>query len=208
MDVYDAANLKALMGEAGDGVAAPSILGSHSYGEVPVANNRVNSTQSVIGTIQDLSGQGGTYNLGVANNQDLQINGISVATSPASVTVPAHGSASFTVNTTFDGNLIRDPNLPITIDNGNQVTFSTRPIETQWYVTAQRSDGNENLRMPFYYKPVFSLPVTTSTDTNTSSGTVAVGDSDLEIQPGGEFVEKPFPVALTTAQLEAEPNYF
>src|SRR5260370_7960933 len=106
MDVYDAANLKALMGEAGDGVAAPSILGSHSYGEVPVVNNRVTSTQSVTVTIQDLSGQGGTYNLGVANNQDLSINGISVTTSPSSVTVPPGGSHPFTFNTTFDLNII------------------------------------------------------------------------------------------------------
>src|SRR5260370_27728938 len=111
MDVYDAANLKALMGEAGDGVAAPSILGSHSYGEVPVVNNRVRSTQRVSVTIQDLSGRGGTYNLDVANNQDLTINGISATTSPSSVTVPAGGSATFTVNTTFDGNVIRDPSI-------------------------------------------------------------------------------------------------
>ncbi len=208
IDVYHAATIKALMGSTEDDGKGSFILGSHSYGEVPVANNRVTSTQSVTVTIQDLSGQGGTYNLGVANNQDLQINGISVATSPASVTVPAHGSASFTVNTTFDGNLIRDPNLPITIDNGNQVTFSTRPIETQWYVTARRSDGNESLRMPFYYKPVFSLPLTTSTDTNTFTGTVAVGDLDLEVQPGVDFVDIPVTVDSTTSRLEAELDYF
>ena len=208
IDVYHAAKIKALMGSTEDDGKGSFILGSHSYGEVPVANNRVTSTQSVTVTIQDLSGQGGTYNLGVANNKDLQINGISVATSPANVTVPANGSATFTVNTTFDGNLIRDPNLPITIVNGNQVTFSTRPIETQWYVTAQRSDGGESLRMPFYYKPIFSLPVTTSTDTNTSTGTVAVGDLDLEVQPGVDFVDIPVTVDSTTYKLDAELNYF
>src|SRR5205807_1103767 len=73
IDVYHAAKLKALMGEAGDGITSPSILGSHSYGEVPVVNNRTTTTQSVTVTIQDLSGQGGTYNVGVANNQDLAI---------------------------------------------------------------------------------------------------------------------------------------
>jgi len=208
IDVYHAANIKALMGEAGDGITAPSILGSHSYGEVPVANNRVTSTQSVTVTIQDLSGQGGTYNLGVANNQDVAINGIGVTTSPSSVTVPAGGSATFTVSTTFDGNLIRDPNLPITIVNGNQVTFSTRPIETQWYVTAQRSDGGESLRMPFYYKPVFSVPATTSTDTTPFSGSIATGDLDLEAQPGVDFMDFPITVDSSTVKIDAELNYF
>jgi minor extracellular serine protease Vpr len=208
IDVYHAARIKALMGSTEDDGKGSFLLGSHSYGEVPVANNRVTSTQSVTVTIQDLSGQGGTYNLGVADNKDLQINGISVATSPASVTVPANGSATFAVNTTFDGNLIRDPNLPITIVNGTQVTFSTRPIETQWYVTAQRSDGGESLRMPFYYKPTFSLPLTTSTDTSTFTGTVAVGDLDLEVQPGVDFVDIPVTVDSTTSKLDAELNYF
>src|SRR2546429_4004458 len=155
IDVYHAAKLKGLMGEASDGVTAPSILGSHSYGEVPVVNNRVTSTQSVTVTIQDLSGQGGTYNLGVANNQDLQINGIAVTTSSSSVSVPAGGSATFTVNATFDGNLIRDPGVAQGSVECNNVNLTTRPMETQWYVTAQRSDGSESLRMPFYYKPVF-----------------------------------------------------
>jgi minor extracellular serine protease Vpr len=208
IDVYHAANLKALLGEVGDGITAPSILGSHSYGEVPVANNRVTSTQSVTVTIQDLSGQGGTYNLGVANSQDLSINGIGVTASPSSVTVPANGSATFTVSTTFDGNLIRDPNLPITVVNGNQVTFSTRPIETQWYVTAQRSDGGESLRMPFYYKPVFSFPATTSTDTTPFTGSVAAGDSDLEAQSGVDYVDIPVTVDSSTVKLDAELNYF
>jgi subtilisin family serine protease len=208
IDVYHAAKAKALMGSTEDDGKGSFLIGSHSYGEVPVANNRVTSTQSVTVTIQDLSGQGGTYNLGVANNQDLQINGIGVTTSPANVTLPANGSATFTVNTTFDGNLIRDPNLPITIVNGNQVTFSTRPIETQWYVTAQRSDGGESLRMPFYYKPIFSLPVKTSADSATFTGTVAVGDLDLEVQPGVDYVDIPVTVDSTTYKLDAELNYF
>src|SRR5439155_3735391 len=208
IDVYHAANLKALMGEVGDGITAPTILGSHSYGEVPVVNNRVTSTQSVNVTIQDLSGQGGTYNLGVAHNQDLDISGINVNTSQSSVTVPAGGSATFSVNTTFDGNLIRDPNTSVATVNGNQVTFTTRPIEMQWYVTAQRSDGGERLRMPFYYKPVFSVPATTSTDTTPFSGSIATGDLDLEAQPGVDFMDFPITVDSSTVKIDAELNYF
>jgi minor extracellular serine protease Vpr len=204
IDVYHAATIKALMGVTEDDGKGPFILGSHSYGEVPVANNRVTSTQSVTVTVQDLSGQGGTYDLGVANNQDLQIGGISVSTSPASVTVPANGSITFTVNTTFDGNLIRDPNTAVV--NGTSVTF--RPIETQWYVTARRRDGGESLRMPFYYKPVFSLPINTGTTTNTATGTVAVGDLDLEAQPGVDFVDIPVTVDSRTSRLDAALDYF
>src|SRR3712207_1698721 len=36
INVYEALNAKALMGVKGDGVEKPGILGSHSYGEVPV----------------------------------------------------------------------------------------------------------------------------------------------------------------------------
>jgi len=204
IDVYHAATIKALMGTIEDDGKGPFLLGSHSYGEVPVANNRVTSTQNVTVTIQDLSGQGGTYNLGVGNNQDSTLNGINITTSPASVTVPANGSATFTVSTTFDGNVIRDSNTAVV--NGTSVTF--RPIETQWYVTAQRSDGGESLRMPFYYKPVLSLPAATSTDSNTTTGTVAVGDLDTEAQPGVDFVDIPVTVDPTTLKIDAELDYF
>src|SRR5439155_13685810 len=207
IDVYHAANIKALMGEVGDGITAPTILGSHSYGEVPVVNNRVTSTQSVNVTIQDLSGQGGTYNLGVAHNQDLDISGINVNTSQSSVTVPAGGSATFSVNTTFDGNLIRDPNTSVATVNGNQVTFTTRPIEMQWYVTAQRSDGGESLRMPFYYHPVVSQPGVASVDTQTYPGTVVVGSSNSELSNGADYVDVPFTIGAGTFKLDATLDF-
>ncbi len=207
IDVYHAAKIKALMGETGDGITAPSILGSHSYGEVPVVNNRVTSTQSVTVTIQDLSGQGGTYNVAVADNQDLQIQGVNVSTSTSSVSVPAGGSATFTVNTTFDGNLIRDPNVSVATVNGSQVVFTTRPIEMQWYVTATRADGGENLRMPFYYKPIFSQPATGSVDTQTFPGTVLVGSTNLELSNGADYVDVPVTIAPGTFKLDATLDF-
>ncbi len=208
IDVYHAANIKALMGETGDGISAPTILGSHSYGEVPVINDRVTTTKSVTVTIQDLSGQGGTYNVGVANNQDAQLNGVSVTTSPSSVTVPAGGSATFTVSATFDGNLIRDPNATSTTTNGTQVTFNTHPMEMPWYVTARRSDGGESLRMPFYYKPVFSVPAATSVDTTPYNGSIATGDLDLEAQQGVDYMDYPVTVAANTVKIDAELDFF
>jgi hypothetical protein len=206
IDVFHASHAKALMGVVGDGVAQPSILGSHSFAEVPVVNNRVTSTQSVAVTIQDLSGQGGTYNLAAVNNRDTQINGIGISVSPSSVTVPAGGSATFNANVTFDGNLIRDPNIAEV--NGNTITF--RQIEMQWYVTAKRSDGAESLRMPFYYRPTPSMPTqnATSTDTQTYTGTIVAGDADNKTVAGVTYVDIPFQVAPTTSKINATLDFF
>ncbi len=206
IDVYRAVNLKALMGVAGDGVADPSILGSHSYGEVPVVNNRVTSTQAVTVTVQDLSGQGGTYNLGVAHNRDVDMNGVSVSLSSNSVTVPAGGSATFTVNATFDGNLIRDPNISEAIVNGTSVTFIQRPIQMQWYVTAQSSNG-QSLRMPFYYKPVASEPAHTI-DSATNSGTIVAGDGGLETVAGTTYVDYPVTMRDNAYKFTAHLDFF
>ena len=71
---------------------------------------------------EDVSGQGGTYNLSVANNRELQKNGITATVSNQSVTVPANGTATFTVNATVDGNIIRD---------------TSTALQMQWYVVAQ-----------------------------------------------------------------------
>jgi hypothetical protein len=202
IDVYRTINLKALMGVAGDGVAEPTILGSHSFGEVPVVNNRVSNTQTQTVIIQDLSGQGGTYNLAVANNRDAQLNGIGVSLSTSSLTVPAGGSATFTVNAAFDGNLIRDPN---TLEvNGTSVTF--RPIQMQWYVTAQSSNG-QSLRMPFYFKPVPSVPATTI-EAATATGTVTAGDGGLETVPGTTSVDVPVPMRNNTYKFSAHLDFF
>ena len=132
IDVPHAVNAKAAMGVTGDGINQPGILGSYSFGEVPVVNNRITHTAPITVTIRDLSGQGGTYNLNVANNRDLQLAGISVTTSQSSVSVPANGSATFTVNATFDGDQIRDVMAAKTV--GTQVIFEK--IQMQWFVTA------------------------------------------------------------------------
>ncbi len=205
IDVYHAIHANALMGVAGDGVANPSILGSHSFGEVPVANNRSTTTQSVTVTIQDISGQGGTYNLAVANNRDLQLAGISVNTSAPSVTVPANGSATYTVNVTFDGNVIRDPNVAVV--NGSTVTF--RPIEMQWYATAKRADGGESLRMPFYYKPGPSRPSSSlvTTETGTDAGTMPASDSNLQTVGGVTYQDFPVVCDATALSLTADLDF-
>ncbi len=193
IDVNEAVNAKALMGVEGDGINKPAILGSHSYGEVPVVNSRTSHTSPVTVTVRDLSGQGGTYNLGVANNRDLQIAGISVSVSQPSVTLEPNGTATFTVNATVDGNIIRD--------------LST-PIQMQWYVTARRSDNAESLRMPFYFKPTPSLPAQTVVETITQTGMVPVGAYGVQGAEGVTHIEVPFEVSASTLKIEATTEWF
>jgi Subtilase family/PA domain len=204
IDVNEAVNAKALMGIAGDGIEKPAILGSHSFGEVPVVNSRTTHTSPVTVTIRDLSGQGGTYNLGVANNRDLQLAGIGVSLSQTSVTLPPGGSATFTVNASFDGDQIRDVMAAKT--NGSEVVFEK--IQMQWYVTARRSDNAESLRMPFYFKPAPSLPADTATQTIVQTGTVPVGDQGLRLASGLTYVDVPFEVSSSVIRIEASTEWF
>ncbi|MGQ0762204.1 MAG: S8 family serine peptidase [Acidobacteriota bacterium] len=204
IDVQHAVNAKALMGVAGDGINMPGILGSHSYGEVPVVNNRITHTAPITVTIRDLSGQGGSYNLNVANNRDLQLAGITVSTSQGSVAVPANGSATFTVSATFDGDLIRDVMAAKTF--GSQVIFEK--IQMQWFVTATRSDNEESLRMPFFFRPGPSLPAQPIIQTLNQTATVAVGDVGNLLVSGVTYVDVPFNVSASTYKIDALIEWF
>jgi minor extracellular serine protease Vpr len=176
IDVYNAVHTKALMGIAGDGIVEPSILGSASFGAVPVINSRVTHTETKTVTIQDISGQGGTYNLAVANNRYLEMNGITATTSAASVTVPANGSTTFSVSATVDGNVVRD---------------TTSAIEMQFYVTAQSAGGS--VRMPFYMQLTPTVPQGgSSLAAINDSGTILVGDNNSMLVEGVD--SQSFPV--------------
>jgi subtilisin family serine protease len=166
VDVKAAVNTKALMGVAGDGIDVPGILGSHSFGEAPVLNNRVTNTREVTVTIRDLSGQGGTYNLSTANNRFFDTPGISAGVSPSSVSVPAGGEATFKASVTIDGDRVRD----------------TAIKQLQWYVVAQRAGSGDRLRMPMYMKATPSLPSNeiSSSETETRTGTVTAGDAGVQ----------------------------
>jgi hypothetical protein len=182
------------MGVAGDGLNLPGILGSHSFGEWAVLNNRVNNTREVGVTIRDLSGQGGTYNLSTANNRALSQPGFSASVSPASVTVPAGGEASFKATITIDGNVARD----------------TATKQLQWYVVAQRAGSGERLRMPMYLKATQSLPSNdvSGSETETFTGTVAAGDAgvqrdnELFVASGVTYVDVPVEADAATKKLE------
>ncbi|MDQ1728060.1 MAG: hypothetical protein QOD33_185, partial [Pyrinomonadaceae bacterium] len=204
IDVAHALNAKGLLGVTSDGIDKPGILGSYSFGEVPVVNNRITSTSPVTVTVRDLSGDGGTYNLNVANNRDLQLAGINVSVSPASVSVPANGSVTFTVNASFDGDQIRD--VMAAKVNGTQVTFEN--IQMQWFVTATRADNKESLRMPFYFKPGPSLPAQPIVQTLTQKANVPVGDQGSRLASGTTYVDVPFNVSDSTYRIEALTEWF
>jgi hypothetical protein len=204
INVYEAVTAKALMGVRGDGIDAPGILGSHSYGEVPVINSRTTHTANVNVTVRDLSGQGGTYNLAVANNRDLQLAGIGVAVSQPSVTLQPGGEATFRVSATLDGDLLRDVMAAKT--NGSQVLFER--LQLQWFVTAKRADGGESLRMPFYFRPATSLPASPTAQTLTQTETLPVGDVGNQLVGGATYIDLPFEVDASTYQVEATTEWF
>jgi minor extracellular serine protease Vpr len=176
IDVYNAVHTKGLMGVTGDGIVQPTILGSYSFGAVPVINSRVTHTETKTVTIQDISGQGGTYSLAVANNRYLEMNGITATTSASSVNVPANGAATFTVSATVDGNVVRDV---------------SSAIEMQFYVVAQTAGGA--LRMPFYMQLTPTTPQGGATLAPINDqGTILVGTDNSMLIEGVD--SQSFPV--------------
>lgn len=193
IDVAAAIRTKAVMGVEGDGIIEPSILASHSFGETPILNNRIANTQNVTVTIRDTSGQGGTYNLSTANNRFLQLDGASASVSPASVEVPANGQVTFTASITIDGDKIRD---------------TSTPKQFQWYVMAKRAGGSETLRMPMYLRALPTVPGgAAGSQTENFSGTVAAGDTGLQLAEGVTYVDQPVQVSAATLKMDATLNF-
>ncbi|HUE83182.1 MAG TPA: S8 family serine peptidase, partial [Pyrinomonadaceae bacterium] len=207
IDVKEALNAKAIMGVAGDGITKPGILGSHSFGEVPVINSRVTHTSPVNVVVRDLSGQSGTFNLAIANNRDLQLAGINVTLSQSSVNVGPNGEVSFTVSATVDGDLLRDVMAEKTV--GSQVIFEK--IQMQWFVTAVRSDGGESLRMPFFFRPGPSMPAEPVVVTTQHTDIMPAGDGGAQrdalgfepVLSGVTYKDVPFEVDASTLRIEA-----
>jgi subtilisin family serine protease len=193
VDVAAAIRAKALMGVEGDGIVEPSILASHSFGEMPILNNRISNTRSVTVTIRDTSGQGGTYNLSTANNRFLQLDGASATVSPASVVVPANGQVTFTASITIDGDKVRD---------------TSEAKQFQWYVVAKRSNSTETLRMPLYLKALPTVPGgAAGSQTESFTGTVTAGDTGLQLAEGVTYVDQPIEVSAATLKVDATLDF-
>lgn len=188
IDVAAAVHAPALLGVAGDGVVEPEILGSHSFGEVPVANSRVSHSENVVVTLRDVSGQGGSYTFSAADNRGLD-QGASVTFSPAGASLPAGGESQVTVTLTIDGNVLR------------------QPAEVQWFVVARAADGT-TLRMPCYLDATRSVPSTTVTSrTETYTGLVPAGDTGLGAAADVTYVDVPFPAGDATYRINGHLDF-
>ncbi|HET9765194.1 MAG TPA: S8 family serine peptidase [Thermoanaerobaculia bacterium] len=187
VDVAAAVNATALMGVVGDGIVAPALLGSHSFGRLPVVNTRTSHSESVTVRLFDTSGAGGSYTLSAADNRGLAIPGVAVDLTPSRVDVAAGGDAGFDVTVTIDGDQLR-----------------TVPAEDlQWYVVATGADG-KRLRMPFYLQPAMSQPVSAvGEDTTTYDGIVLAGDTGGQLAAGVTYTDVPFTVGDYTYGLDA-----
>ncbi len=201
INVKAAVDARAIMGITGDGLNEPSILASHSFGEDPVLNNRILNTRSVTVTIQDTSGQGGTYNLSTANNRYFDLNGVTAKVSAASINVPANGSATFTASVTLDGDKVRD---------------ASAPKELQWYVVARRANSSETLRIPMYWRANPSTPASGSGSsvTETYTGSVLASDGGLQrdilkdyVAADVTYVDVPFVVGPATVGIDATLDF-
>lgn len=204
VDVFEAVNARALMGVPGDGIEAPGILGSHSFGTVPVVDSRVTHTESVEVVIRDVSGEGGTYNLRVANNRDLELDGIDVTLSADSVAA----GGRFTVSASVDGDRIRSTDAAKVVVDGDTISFTTAPIQMQFYVIAERADGSEALRMPFYLKPTDSVPAEVqSVEARSFEDVMPAGDTNLELVEDATFKDFPIEVDAATFRLTGDLSF-
>ena len=186
VDVAAAVHAPALMGMVGDGVVAPALLGSHSFGRLPVVNTRTSHSESVSVRLFDTAGTGGSYALSVVDNRGLALPGVSVDVQPALVNVPAGGDAAFAVTVTVDGDALR-----------------TMPDEDlQWYVVA--TGNGASLRMPFYLQPAPSQPASAvGEETTTYEGIVLAGDTGGQLVGDVTYTDVPFTVRVDTYGVDA-----
>ena len=140
IDVRAAVQAKGLLGIVADGVALPSILGSHSFGAVEAINTPSVTTRSATVTLRDVSGTASAYSLAVVNNRGLDLPGVSVTVDPSGLSVPANGVATATVTVRIDG---------------GQVT-NGQSLDLQWYLRA--AGGGETLSMPFFLRATRTQP--------------------------------------------------
>ncbi len=209
IDVKAAVDTPAIMGIAGDGINEPELLASYSFGTAPVINTRVTHAESVTVTLQNLTNESATYRLHVANNRDLQIDGIDAQVSTSLVTVAANGSVNFDVSAVFDGDKIRSA----FVDNGMGQQVE---LQTMWYVVAEKvetSDGtiemmnagnSQQIRMPFYLKPTMAEPAEiVASKVDTYNGTILVGDSNNMAAAGVTYQDHKVSVDSSAFRLSA-----
>lgn len=199
IDAYAAANAKALMGVGAFAQSAqaarstnicptaevnlqprplcsyspsdPDFLASWSFATMPIAGVVGTGTKSQTVTIADVrnGGGAGTYQLSSSAVRNLP-EGVSVSFTDAGgapitqVNVPANGSANFNVTISINGEAV--PN---------------NPTQIEWYVTASRTDGGQNLRMPFQLRAIAPTVSMATQTLNDATGTEFGGNPGTDI---------------------------
>jgi subtilisin family serine protease len=195
IDVRAAAQTTAIMGVTGDGIIDPEFLASYSFGTFPVVNTRIKHTEEVSVTLQGLNASETTYTLSVANNRELQIDGIDVTLSEQTIMVNADGTDTFTVFATIDGDKVRD------FGEASQ-------MQMMWYVIAEPTEGGETLRMPFYLKAGMSEPATAGgSETKSYTGSILLGDSNSYALDGVTYQDLPIEVGTSAFGLVGDLTY-
>lgn len=128
----------------GNSPGNPDFLASWSFGAVPVAGVIGTNTKTLTVTITDVTegAGGGTYQLSSSTVRNLPA-GVAVSFTNGSgesiseIEVPAGGSASYNVTISVNGESV-----------------PANPTQIEWYVTANRTDGGQTLRMPFQYRAI------------------------------------------------------
>jgi subtilisin family serine protease len=115
IDVYAATTTKSLLYVSRPDLGTTVTEGSYSFGEVE--NSGGTATRQVTFTLRDLGGTAQSYALSWADGDGknrggegraLPASGFTSAISPATVTVPANGTATFTLTVTANGAVLPD----------------------------------------------------------------------------------------------------
>lgn len=188
VEVHAAVNAQALFGVVGDGLDTPTILGSHSFGEVPVINSRCVARESVDLVLRDLSGTASEYALRLVNDRNSDMPGVAVSLSASRLSLNAGGESQVSLTIDFDGSKLQD--------------YTLTPIEISGYVVAE--SAAQTLRLPWYYRAV---PAGLSPQTEVYSGTVLLGAQGRDAADGVSHVDIPFEVGADTVRIDAVMDF-
>jgi hypothetical protein len=94
-----------------------------------------------------------------------------------------------------------------TVTNCTAVNFITHQLQMQWYVTATRSDGGEKLRMPFYLRPMPSVPAVPTIAAQNFSGIMPASTGGQVGIAGVTRIEHSFEVSSSGYRIDARLDW-
>jgi subtilisin family serine protease len=192
-DVAAAVAAPALVAVDGDGEVEPALVPGHSFGRRRMLGTGVGTSVAVDVRLADLTGAGGTYHLGSADNRGLAEDGVAVSFDPPALALPPGASATTRLTLTVDGSRL-----------GGEAAR-----DLMGYAVA--SDGaGASLRLPFVVRATPEQPAVPANGTavEVALGTVLVGDQNLGADTGlaelagVSYVDVPFFVHPETVEVE------